>query len=529
MTFHDTRTIDAGKLSADICIVGAGAAGIALATELAGSGLQVLALESGGFAFRHRPQLLYLGANVGLPSHSLARSRFRLFGGSTTRWGRQCRPLDPIDFESRPGIEASGWPLTFAELQPYYRRAQRICSLGPFDYSHEAWLPGDPGALRVDNERLETRIFQFSDPGDFGVVHRDALAAARNVDVCLNANVVDIVTAGDRVTGVRVATFSGRRLDVNARTVVLACGGIENARLLLAANGGKSGGIGNAHDLVGRYFIDHPYFLPGYFEPQDRRHAHNAYVIEDYDRVGIEQKANAAFALPQESLRSEGLNGAAVYFVPRPYYKTSPEYFSTGGRSFAHIVDVLTHRELPDRHFGQHVRNACRGYRDVGRTLQRRVSELVRPQRLLALRAVIEATPNPDSRVRLGRARDRFGVPRVEVDWQLNSTDQRGLNQLLGVMRDEFRRLGLGRIVLDPTLDAAGWHMSMTGGKHHIGTTRMHADPRFGVVDPHCRVHECANLYVAGSSVFPTAGYANPTLTIVALAVRLSDHLKQVA
>jgi choline dehydrogenase-like flavoprotein len=529
MTFHDARAVDVATLAADICIVGAGAAGITLATELAGSSLRVIVLESGDFEFHHRPQLLYLGANVGLPSYSPARSRFRQFGGSTTRWGKQCRPLDPIDFESRPGIDGSGWPLTFAELEPYYRRAQRICSLGSFDYSHSSWLASDREDLRVATDRLETRIFQFSDPSDFGAMYREALGSARNVDVYLNANVIDIERAGDRVTGVRVATFTGRRLEVKARSFVLACGGIENARLLLAANGGAGGGIGNSHDLVGRYFMDHPYFLCGFFEPANPQHRRNAYVIEDYERVGTQQKANAAFALPADLLRAERLNGAAVYLVPRPYYKTSPEYFSVGGKSFTHLVDVLGHRELPNRDLGRHVLNACRGYRDVGRTLGRRVGELFRSRRMLALRAVIEATPNRQSRVRLGRSRDHFGMPRVDIDWRLNASDQSGLRRLLEVLRDETTRLGLGRIILDSSVDAAGWPASMTGGKHHIGTTRMHAAPHFGVVDPRCRVHECANLYVAGSSVFPTSGYANPTLTIVALAVRLSDHLKQAA
>jgi choline dehydrogenase-like flavoprotein len=215
--------------------------------------------------------------------------------------------------------------------------------------------------------------------------------------------------------------------------------------------------------------------------------------------------------------------------VRRPSYKSTPEYFSRGGKSFAHVVDVLRHHELPNRDFGREVLNALRGYRDVGRTLGRQIRELARPRPLLALRAVIEATPNRESRVRLGPARDHFGMPRVEVDWRLNASDQRGLQRLLHVMRDEFRRLGLGTIVLAPAVDVAGWPTSMTGGKHHIGTTRMHADPRYGVVDPQCRVHGCANLYIAGSSVFPTSGYANPTLTIVALAARLSDHLKQAA
>jgi choline dehydrogenase-like flavoprotein len=172
------------------------------------------------------------------------------------------------------------------------------------------------------------------------------------------------------------------------------------------------------------------------------------------------------------------------------------------------------------------VLNVLRGYREVGCTLGRWAKELVRPRRVTALRAVIEATPNRESRVQLGGRTDYFGMPRVEVDWRLNASDQRGLQRLLSVMREEFARKGLGEIVLDPSIDGDGWHTSMTGGKHHMGTTRMHADPRRGVVDADCRVHGMANLYVAGSSVFPTGGFANPTLTIVALALRLADHLR---
>jgi choline dehydrogenase-like flavoprotein len=527
MTFHDARRLNVGSIAADICIVGAGAAGITLARELAGRSQRVALLESGDFRFQHRPQLLYLGANTGMPNFSTAKSRFRRFGGSTTRWGGQCRPLDPLDFEVRDGVEHSGWPMRRDELEPWYRRGQRACNLGPYDYLPATWQQHDASGLHVANERLDTKIYQFSYPSDFGEVYRAELAAAANVDVYLNANVIDIEADeyANSVKSVRVATFNGRSVRVVARTFVLACGGIENARLLLASNRNGGPGIGNAHDLVGRYFMDHPYFLVGHYVPSEPRYANSTYVIEDYARVGSEQKANAGFTLHENLLRAERLNGGAVYFVPRPIYKSLPEYFSPGGQSFIHLVDVLSHSELPDRRFGRHLLNVIGGYRDVGRTLARWAANLARPQRVIALRAVIEATPNRESRVRLGHRRDHFGMPRVEVDWRLNSADQRGLRRLLSVMGDEFTRLGLGTLVLDPAVHAEGWHSSMTGGKHHMGTTRMHADPRRGVVDANCRVHGFANLYVAGSSVFPTAGYANPTLTIVALALRLADHL----
>jgi choline dehydrogenase-like flavoprotein len=527
MTFHDARRLDVDSITADVCIVGGGAAGITIARELSRGSQRVMLLESGEFAFRHRTQLLYLGTNTGLPNYSTARSRLRRFGGSTTRWGGQCRPLDPIDFQVRDGIEDSGWPIDRDELEPWYRRAQAVCNLGPYDYSATAWEPRYPSALKMASRRLDTKVYQFSHPRDFGVVYRAELAAARNVDVYLNANAVEVETDehGRAVTGVRVATFGGRNVRARARTYVLATGGIENARLLLASNRTCTAGLGNAHDLVGRYFMDHAYFLSGYYLPSDPRYADSGYVIEDYDQVGSEQKFHLAFALHEDLLRAERLNGSALYFVPRPQYKALPEYFSPGGKSFIHLVDVLRHSELPDRRFRRHLLNIARGYRDVGRTLARQAAGLVRPRRLIALRSVIETTPNRDSRVRLGARKDHFGMPRVEVDWRLNPMDQRGLQRLLTVMSEEFARLKLGTLVLDPALDDLGWHSSMTGGKHHMGTTRMHADPRRGVVDANCRVHGIGNLYVSGSSVFPTGGYANPTLTIVALAMRLADHL----
>jgi choline dehydrogenase-like flavoprotein len=528
VAFHDARRLNAAVITADICIVGAGAAGISFAREFAGHPCRVALIESGDFEFHHRPQMLYLGENTGTANYSTARSRIRMFGGSTTRWGAQCRPLDPLDFAERNGIAHSGWPFTCDELEPHYRRAQRICNLGPYDYSLSAWRSADGGALQVDDARLETKIFQFSFPSDFGQIYRAELGSAPNIDIYLNANVVDIEVDehARQVTGLCVATFNDRRIRFVATTYLLACGGIENARLLLASNRVASAGVGNQHDLVGRFFMDHPYFLLGYYQPARPQHDRSIYVIDDYEHVGSEQKANAALSLSESTLREEELNACAVYFVRRPLYKTLPEYFSPSAKSFIHLIDVLRHHELPDRRLGRHVHNIVSGFSDVGRSLGRQIVHTVRPRSTLALRAVLETTPNPDSRVTLGARKDRFGMPRVQVDWRLNDRDKRGLERLMEIMRAEFARLKLGSLIEDHAQDSSGWPNSMTGGKHHMGTTRMHADERKGVVDPNCRVHGCANLYIAGSSVFPTGGFANPTLTIVALAVRLADHIK---
>ena len=529
MPFFDARQMDSSVvLRADVCVVGAGAAGLAIAKEFAGRGLRIALLESGDFSFRHRTQFLYWGENIGRESVSTVHSRFRMFGGSTTRWSGQCRPLDAIDFEARKGIPYSGWPFGLDHLEPHYRRAQEFCNLGPYDYTASAWARDGDSMLPVDSPELDTKIFQFGFPSDLGRVYRTTLESAPNIQVYLNANVVaiDLDEYSRNVTGLRIATFNGKRLSITAGAYVLACGGIENPRLLLASDRVMQNGVGNHNDLVGRFFMDHPYLLLGHFEPSADHRGRTLYTIEDYALVGKEQKANAAFALNEQTLREEGINNCVLYFVRRPNYKTRPEYFSVGGKSFAHLVDVLRHQEIPDQHFGRHIKNAIGGLRDVGVSLARQAAELAKPQPRLGLRAVLETTPQPNSRVTLGDRRDHFGVPRVRINWALNPEDQRGLTRLLAALRGEFSRLHLGHLVEDHSTDEAGWPRSMTGGKHHMGTTRMHVDPRQGVVDANCRVHGLSNLYIAGSSVFPTGGYANPTLTIVALAIRLADHVK---
>ncbi|MGH6899688.1 MAG: FAD-dependent oxidoreductase [Geminicoccaceae bacterium] len=526
MSLTDARRIEAGaEIVADLCIVGGGAAGIALAREFVGGPLRIVLLESGGLEFARRPQRLYVGENVGVPNYATAHSRFRMFGGSTTRWPGQCRPLDAIDFEARDWVPFSGWPFGRAHLEPWYRRAQTVCHLGTDDFEPAAWLDGAP-ALPLDGDDLEPIVFQFGHPTDFGQAYRSELETAANVEVLLNANAVEIEPEADcrEVRAVAVRTFAGRAFRVRAAAVVLAGGGIENARLLLASNRHAPAGLGNQHDLVGRFFMDHPYLTTGYLVP-DPGHDRGLHVIETFKRVGWEQRAHLGYALAESVLRRERLNGCSAYFIRRFHSETAPEYFSPGGKSFAHLREVLTDK-VPDKQIGRHLRNVALGYRDVGITLARRAADLVRPKRCLALRIIPEATPRRVSRVTLSDQRDELGMPRVRVDWRLNPDDRRGLDRLRAALQAVVQDRGLGTLIDDPSEDETGWPTSMMGGKHHIGTTRMHLEPKQGVVDPDCRVHGLANLYVAGSSVFPTAGYANPTLTIVALALRLADHLK---
>lgn len=526
--FLSGRELESGaEVRVDICIAGAGAAGIAIARALIGTGKRVALLAGGGTAFDRRAQELYRGWNAGTEAFSPYTSRARVYGGATTLWAGQCRPFDAIDFERRDWVPDSGWPFDRRYLEPWYERAQAVCNLGPYDYAPSSWTTDGRAPLPVDPTCLEVRIYQFAWPTDFGAAYREELAAAPNVDVYLNSHVVEIELDPDvrRVVALKVAMLGGRRARVVAEGYVLACGGLENPRLLLASNAVATRGVGNEHDLVGRYYTDHPYFFMGRFEPSRPEYDRSLHVIEDYKRVGWEQRAHAAVALPERIIRTEQLNGSAVYFIRRPGYKTDPVYFRPAVRSFTRLVDATRQRDLPGANVGRYLRQIASGIPDVARSLARQAAERFAPRPTLALRTALEATPNRDSRVSLARDRDELGVPRVQVDWRLNASDRRGLERLHEVMRAEFARQGVGHVVEDLTVDSAGWPVSMSSGMHHMGTTRMHDDPTRGVVDANCRVHGVANLYIAGSSVFPTGGVANPTLTIVALALRLAATL----
>ena len=529
MAYWDARRLDAREIDADLCIVGAGAAGIAMALEYVESGHRVVLVESGDFRYRRRTQRLYLGRNTGRRSFSTNHSRFRAFGGSTTRWGGQCRPLDPIDFERREAIPHSGWPFGSAHLVPFYRRAQEVCNLGPYDYdsvgvSAAAGLWG-----RSSGSRLASKLYQFSYPANFGEAYRPGLERASDVHVYLNANLVEIVLEdhGRLVERLNLATLDNRRMSVKAKAYVLVCGGIENARLLLASNRVALHGVGNAHGLVGRFFMDHPYLFPGYFQPGTSSLGIDDFTIHDYENVGQEQRSHLALTLNEETRRREGLNGAALYFIRRERYKTLPEYMSRGGRAVNHLIDVLRHRESFSGEFLNDLTDLAADYGEAAKTLGRQVAGLSRRAIVPGIRVALEATPCWESRVTLNARTDRLGMRRVDVDWRLHPNDRRGFYLLMEAVQSEFSRHDFGRLVTHDRVDDTGWPLAMTGGKHHMGTTRMGSDPRCGVVDPQCRVHGVGNLFVAGSSVFPTAGYANPTLTIVALAIRLADYLKR--
>ena len=523
--FIDARTLpDRTEIEADLCIIGAGPAGITIARELAGSAVRVALLEGGGLEPDDETESLNAGANVGFTYRDLARSRRRCFGGATGHWNGWCRPLDDIDFEVREGIPHSGWPFPKSHLDPFYARAQALCQLGPYQYDPRYWQGRGLGPFfDVRPGRVVNTVFQMSPPTRFGSVYRADVEQAPNVETLLRANVVDIGTGPEArsVTGVRAATLAGNGLTVRARRYVLATGGIENARLLLASRTAVPAGLGNQHDLVGRFFMEHPHVNVAFFLPTDpaidARFYSEHRFFNPFGVIG-------ALSVPPGWLRRERMLGFSAFLAPALYRPEAVARAQSedGYQSLLDLTESVRRGAWPED-FIADLWNVVSDLGSVGRATVWRLFDRG-PGYHLAVRA--EQAPNPLSRITLGSERDALGVPRVNLDWRLTDLDFASIRRGWDLLAHEFGLAALGRVFMPEQTVESPWQEHISGGAHHMGTTRMADDPREGVVDALGRVHGIDNLYVAGSSVFPTGGFANPTLTIVALALRLADHLK---
>jgi choline dehydrogenase-like flavoprotein len=470
-------------------------------------------------------QALLRGENVGRAYFPLEQVRISGFGGTTTIWNGACRPLDALDFSRRDWVPWSGWPITREQLDPYYARAQTVCELGPFAYAAEDWETPYERRLPFPPDGIDTHIFQLSKTR-FGRVYREAVLDAPNVYTCLRAHAVEVETdeAGRTATGVRLKTLDGRNLRVNARAVVVAAGGIETPRLLLLSRRAVPAGLGNQHDLVGRFFTEHLYMDSGEMVLTNGWRRSRFYSIHHSQKLVPHTRIEAVLAVSDARQQREELLRAAFLFPPR--WRTGSAYYSTGVSSLLHMIRLLRMGYLPYQ-WREHARLVIGGLNQVLTAAQRRMLRRMEPTNRAMVRAFAEQAPNYDSRVQLSSLRDRLGRNLVRLDWRVTDSDLRSLRSAHEILGSELQRANLGRF--DAHLDVADkeWPKRVTGGYHHMGTTRMHEDPRQGVVDVDCRVHGTSNVYVAGSSVFPTAGYANPTLTIVALSIRLADHLKK--
>lgn len=509
-------------------MIGTGPAGAVVAAELAARGLDVVIVEGGGSRVRERHNDAYRAAERG--AHDpLEAVRQKRLGGTSEVWGGRCSPLDDDDLAT--------WPITAAELAPHYRRAQRYLQAG--DYAYTARQAGLAAAAVPQSDVLDTeQLWRWSPPTAFGAKVA-ALAARQNVRLLVEATVVRLERhpLSGEVTEAVVVPTPGVEIVVAARTFVLAAGGLESTRILLASDRQTPAGLGNEYDQVGRNYMTHPVGEVGIVTPSPAGRALRLGYQPTRDGV----YARRMLALTPQTRERHGLGNlkAALWFADPmdPTHRDgllstfSLTYWAMNAARVGFKAGGTHARYGETAGIGAHVGNVVRDWRRVAgftaswatpRITGRRIVPSFMPldSSTCRLRFDAEQAPDPANRVTLSRERDQFGQRRLDVHYGLSASDRGSIRRSMELIGAEVGRLGLGTVDM---ADAARIDdMPFTDGTHQMGLLRMAESPRAGVVDPDCRVHGTPNLYIAGSAVFPTAGAVGPTLTIVALACRIA-------
>jgi choline dehydrogenase-like flavoprotein len=502
----------------DLCIIGGGAAGITIARELAGKPFKVALVESGGLEYDDENQKLLEGTQIGIKTDNPAENRLRYFGGTTNHWIGYCRPLDKEDFEKRDWVPDSGWPISLKDLIPFYKRAHKVCQIPDVNYSTDYWLKHVDNSvykkIPIQGQFLETVSFMMSPPTRFGKVYKKELETSSNIAIYINSNATDIIENRnkDAVVKIKCKTLAGNEYWIKSKYFVLALGAIENSRIMLANN------IGNEFDLVGRYFMQHPSDRMNRFMPSNPE-----LPLEFYDI--IDTHTNPIFnalAFKKDVIADHKMLNHSIYFSTRKYrWEGALETLKKIYRSFRYFNPIDDVRE--------DIPGLISDIDSVFDPIRLNFSDVKSPTEYVEVYYRPEQSPNPNSRITLGKKLDNLGMPKIVMDWRFNELDLHTQKTGHELLARELGQSGLGRLRTRADFDDAEWPYKMSyefhGGHHHMGTTRMHDSPKKGVVNSQGRVHGSKNLYVSGSSVFPTSGISNPTLTIVALALRLADNL----
>jgi choline dehydrogenase-like flavoprotein len=534
-------------IDVDLCVIGAGAAGIAIARQFIGTSVTVCLIEGGGATGEEQSQALYEGTSIGTLPLDAGTSRMRVFGGSCNLWGGGCIPLGKHDLAERQWVPHSGWPITYDELQPFYERAREYCQIEAHEFTDGSFLTDVARTpISFNADKLINPVFARS-PILFGNAYRSELEKARNITVLLHANLLDLHASanGAAISHARIGTVDGRKGVARARHYVLACGGIENARMLLLSNSVLPRGLGNEYDLVGRYFMDHPCGSMGTIitdtperltRPYDRNLGKG--LAPAFPEIGLSPAFQQAHRILNGRVHPFAVEGSV------PQGIRSLRDFRAALRPNVHDENALLEARLcaalknaPTNDDDTRARSdnmamlALRvglGSVDIAKAMLQKLGNkpTVRSNRV-ELIGYFEQAPNPDSRIVLAKERDILGLPKVCVDWRLTALDRYTYRTAAALFGAELAGACGG--IYQPAAwlsedDNATAQVHTTA--HHLGTTRMSDDPQQGVVDQQCRVYGMDNLHIAGSSVFPTGGWAFPTFTIIALSLRLADHLR---
>jgi choline dehydrogenase-like flavoprotein len=531
-------------LNAKMCIVGSGAAGITLACELDGAPFNVLLLEAGNLRLEKGSTQNYSGS-AALPHPEPSEFRRFGFGGSTAAWGGRCVPYDPIDFERRDYISNSGWPISYFEVARYYSRAMQYCDAGEFDFSVSRSLantqPTIPG-LENDQEILSDRLERYSLPTHFGRRYRGRIKGSKNILAVLSARCVCInkSDSGDFIESVEVVDRKGLRRCLRADVFVMAVGGIETPRLLFASAPGR-GGLGNHSNKLGRYYACHFGNVCARLVANGIKPAFHFEKTKD----GVYCRRKLQFS-DQAQHRHRLLN--TVFRLHFPNYADATH--GSAVMSMIYLTKSMLipeHRHILKSGMGEvkasstpaHLRNVISGIPqlcDFGYQwlFRRYLAKRKLPYTLVPnadgsfpIEFNSEQTPSENSRITLTHDTDQHGLRRVHVDWQIQEDDVAAAQRAFRVLQASVQRTTLCRLEFDEGQLNSVIARSVPIGGHHIGTARMAGSPNAGVVDEQCAVFYLPNLFIASAAVFPTSSHANPTLTIIALSLRLAAHLRK--
>lgn len=498
---------------ADVCIVGAGAAGIVLAAELARMGKRVLLLEGGGAAIEAASQETYASEVTGLPHRGVHTGRFRAQGGTTTKWGGQILELDASDFAVRDWVSGSGWPFAKSELSPYYERALAMEGLNGVQRSDaKVWQ-----RLGMDEPELGVMVSYLSrwcpEP-NFAVLHAETLKG-ESVLVWLHANVVAMEMEGEAVRGVRCRTLAGREARFTAERFVFCLGAIESSRFFLQP---REGGLPwNASGLLGKHFQDHIDCNAAEVKPVKVERFHDF-----FDNIFLDgYKYHPKMRMPAESARvGKSLNAGATMAFASDADAAMGELKTTARKILRGNV-----RDVGVGDAWSTVKNLPLLARQAWRYKREHRAYNPADARIM-LRVHCEQEPTSASSVSLSGECDALGMLRTRLDWRISDMEQRTILQFAQMAKSALA--GLAEVKIDAELLAgdAAFRLRCDDSNHHMGGMRMGAVSSAGVVDKNLRLFGTKNCYVCSSAVFPTSGYSNPTHTILALAVRLAEQLK---
>jgi choline dehydrogenase-like flavoprotein len=480
---------DPAKASFDVCVFGTGPAGLTVALELAKSGKRIALVEAGAFEYANESQEIYAGTETGLKAwNSLSIARLRYFGGTSGHWAGLCGLQSEIDFSADTYHGLPGWPITRKDVLEHLPRAIEILDLVRPDFASTPVKAGLQSSFLLRGTAL-------SPPTRFGRKYRASVVESSNIQLLTRANLVEFrlaVRSGGNASmdHAVLKNYKGQAFRISAGRFVLALGAIENARLLLNSDKQAPGGIGNHAGYVGRCFMEHLNVRIGRFVVRDKSYfSDKALSLTATDDVARSQRIGS------------GMLTAHPSFVPVDTGRTK-------------AIKRILREEVCEF---ETIRDYARRFEDFDC-----VGEGV-------ITSLIEQSPNPDSRISLNAGVDPLGLRRVDLHWAINDADRRTIRILGMELAKELARIDVARVQLSDFMIDKSRPVPVYPHAHHMGTTRMSADPRHGVVDENCRVHGVSNLYVAGASVFPVGGGINPTLTIVLLAARLAKHLERLA